>query len=118
MITLTAAPPAVPTLFSPDVVVPAEDHAAFRVARRADLAELRLAARALEAAAVPVAVHGVEEEAVGDLASAAGAPLPRQRARAHCRRLAAASGIHHRSDPAAKQKHVSAEVEAYMLTQT
>lgn len=80
---------------SPDVVVSAQDHAAFRVARRADFAQLRLAARAFEAAAVPVAVHGVEEEAVCDFAPAARAPLPGQRTRAHRRWLAAASGIHH-----------------------
>lgn len=83
LITLTVAHPfpsphSVLNPFLPDVVVPAEDHATFRVARRADLPQLRLAARALEASAVPVAVHGIEEEAVSNLASAAGAPLPRQ----------------------------------------
>jgi len=79
----------------PDVVVPAEDHAALGVAGRADLAQLRLAAGALEAAAVPVGVHGVQEEAVGDLPPAPGAPLPRQGARPHGRGLPAAPGVHH-----------------------
>lgn len=88
--------------FVPDVVVPAEDHAALGVARRADLAQLRLAARALEAATVPVAVHGVQQEAVGDFPAAAGATFPRQRAGGHGRRrrlllLAVSSGVHHRS---------------------
>ena len=83
-------------LFSPDIVVSAEDHAAFCVARRADFSQLGLAARALEAAAVPVAVHGVEEEAVCDFAPAPCAPLPGQRTCAHRRGLAAASGINHR----------------------
>lgn len=85
------------TLSSPDVVVSTEDHAAFRVARRADLAQLGLAAGTLEASAVPVAVHGVKEEAVGDLAPAACTPLPGQGPRADRRWLAAASGIHHRT---------------------
>lgn len=81
--------------FSPDVIVSAEDHAAFRVARRADFAQLGLAAGALQAAAVPVGVHGVEEEAVCDFAPAARTPLPGQGTGAHRRRLAAASRIHH-----------------------
>ena len=51
---------------SPDIVVSAEDHAALGVAGRADVPQLGLAAGALEAAAVPVAVHGVEQEAVGE----------------------------------------------------
>ena len=79
----------------PDVVVPAEDHAALGVAGGADLAQLRLAAGALEAAAVPVAVHGVEQEAVRDLPPTAGAPLPRQGARPRRRGLPAAARVHH-----------------------
>lgn len=80
---------------SPDVVVPAEDHAALGVAGGADVPQLGLAAGALEAAAVPVAVHGIEQEAVGDLPPAAGAPLPREGARRHRGRLRAAAGVHH-----------------------
>lgn len=80
---------------SPDIVVSAEDHAALGVAGRADVPQLGLAAGALEAAAVPVAVHGVEQEAVGDLPPAAGAPLPREGARRHRGRLRAAAGVHH-----------------------
>lgn len=44
---------------------------------------------------MPVAVHGVEQEAVGDLPPAAGAPLPREGARRHRGRLRAAAGVHH-----------------------
>lgn len=84
------------TEISPDVVISAEDHAAFRVARRADFAQLGLAAGALQASAVPVAVHGVKEETVCDFAPAACTPLPGQRPCAYCWRLAAASRIHHR----------------------
>lgn len=80
----------------PDVVVSTEDHAAFGVAGRADLAQLCLAARALEASAVPVAVHGVKEEAVCDFAPAACTPLPGQRPCSYWWWLGAASGIHHR----------------------
>lgn len=82
---------------SPDVVVSTEDHATFCVARCADLTQLGLAAGALEASAVPVAVHGVKEETVRNFAPAAGAPLPGQRTCAHRWWLAAASGIHHRT---------------------
>lgn len=80
---------------SPDVVVSAQDHAAFCVARRADFAQLGLAAGTLEASAVPVAVHGVKEETVCDFAPAACTPLPGQRTCAHRWWLAAASRIHH-----------------------
>lgn len=80
---------------SPDVIISAEDHAAFCIARRADFSQLGLAAGALEAPAVPVAVHGVKEEAVRNFAPTAGASLPRQGTGAHSRRLAAASRIHH-----------------------
>ena len=82
--------------FLPDIVISTEDHAAFRVARRADFAQLGLAAGALEASAVPVAVHGVKEETVCNFAPAPCAPLPGQRACANRWRLAASSGIHHR----------------------
>lgn len=80
---------------SPDIVISAENHTTFRVARCSDFAELRLAAGALEASAVPVALHGVKEETVGDFATTACTPLPGQRTRTHCRWLAAASRIHH-----------------------
>lgn len=64
-----AACPAVPE--QPDVVVLAEDHAPFAVAGGADLTQLGVAAGALEAACVPVALHGEEQEAVGDAPAAA-----------------------------------------------
>lgn len=51
---------------SPDVVVLAEDHAAFAVAGTAVLAQLSVAAGALEAARVPVPLHREEQEAVRD----------------------------------------------------
>lgn len=90
------APPRPPSsLHSPDVVVSTKNHAAFCVARSPDVAQLGLAAGALEAAAVPVAVHGVKEEAVCDFAPAARTSLPGQRAGAHRRRLAVTPGIHH-----------------------
>lgn len=60
----------------PNVVISAKDHAALGVTGRADVAQLRLAAGTLEAPAVPVAVHGIEQKAVRNLASAACAPLP------------------------------------------
>lgn len=44
---------------------------------------------------MPVAVHGVEQEAVGDLPPAAGAPLPGEGARRDRGRLRAAAGVHH-----------------------
>lgn len=70
----------------PDVVVLAEDHASLAVAGAAVLAQLRVAARALEAARVPVALHGEEQEAVGDPTSAPGAqPGRRASAAAHHR---------------------------------
>lgn len=51
---------------SPDVVVLAEDHAAFAVAGTAVLAQLSVAAGAFEAARVPVPLHREEQEAVRD----------------------------------------------------
>ena len=80
---------------SPDVVVSTEDHAALGVAGGADLSQLSLATGALEAAAVPVTVHGVEEEAVGDLAPAPRTPLPGEGPWSWGR-LGASSRIHHR----------------------
>ena len=65
---------------SPDIVVLAEDHARLGVARGADLPELRLAARALEAPGVPVPLHGVQQEAVAD-------PRPAPGARFHFNRI-------------------------------
>lgn len=56
---------------SPDVVTSAEDHAALAVAGGPDLAQLGLAAGALQAARVPVPLHGEEQEAVGYSAPAA-----------------------------------------------
>lgn len=80
---------------SPDIVISAENHTTFCVTRCANFTELRLAAGALEASAVPVALHGVKKETVCDFAPTACTPLPGQRPRTHCWRLAAASGIHH-----------------------
>ena len=79
----------------PNVVISAKDHAALGVTGRADVAQLRLAAGALEAPAVPVAVHGIEQKAVRDLAPAACAPLPGEGAGRHRGRLCAAARIHH-----------------------
>lgn len=62
-----AARPAVPE--QSDVVAPTQNHAPFAVAGGANVPQLGLAARALEAASVPVALHGEEQEAVGDLPS-------------------------------------------------
>lgn len=55
------------TLASPDVVILAENHAGLGEAGSADLTKMYLAAGALEATRVPVAVHGVQKEAVTDL---------------------------------------------------
>lgn len=62
--------PAVPE--QSDVVAPTQNHAPFAVAGGANVPQLGLAARALEAARVPVALHGEEQEAVGDLSPASG----------------------------------------------
>lgn len=51
-------------LVLPDVVVLAEDHPSFAVAGAAILAQLSVAAGALEAARVPVSLHGEEQETV------------------------------------------------------
>ena len=48
----------------PEVVAAAEDHAPLGVAGGADVPQMGLAARALEAARVPVAIHGEEQEAL------------------------------------------------------
>lgn len=71
----------------PNVVISAKDHAALGVTGRADVAQLRLAARALEAPAVPVAVHGIQQKAVRNLTPAACAPLPGEGAGRHGGRL-------------------------------
>lgn len=60
-----AARPAVPE--QSDVVTPTQNHSPFAVAGGANVPQLGLAARALEAASVPVAFHGEEQEAVGNL---------------------------------------------------
>lgn len=44
---------------------------------------------------MPVAVHGIEQKAVRDLATAARAPLPGEGAGRHRGRLRAAARIHH-----------------------
>lgn len=53
-----AARPAVPE--QSDVVTPTQNHAPFAVAGGANVPQLGLAARALETASVPVALHGEE----------------------------------------------------------
>lgn len=74
-----AARPAVPE--ESDVVAPAQDHASFAVAGGADVAQLGLAAGALQAVRVPVAFHGEQQEAVRNLPAASGArPGGRRRA--------------------------------------
>jgi len=83
----------------PDVIIPAEDHASLAVAGGADLAQLGLAAGALEAARVPVALHGEEQEAVGDAPAAArtGAHrCPRATAPRHRHRRGLHPAVHHR----------------------
>lgn len=80
------AHPAVPE--QSDVVAAAQDHASFAVAGGADVSELGLAARALEAARVPVSLHGEEQEAVRDLTPTSGA---RPGGRGHAGGLA----VHH-----------------------
>lgn len=52
---------------SPDVVAAAQNHASFAVAGGANVAQLGLAAGALEAASVPITLHGEEQETVSDL---------------------------------------------------
>lgn len=81
-----AARPAVPE--QSDVVAPTQNHAPFAVAGGANVSQLGLAARAFEAASVPVAFHGEEQEAVGDLPPAS---CTRPGGRRHNWRLA----VHH-----------------------
>lgn len=72
-----------------DVVVPTQYHSTLRIARSADLSELSVAAGTLETAAVPVTIHCVQEEPVGDFAPAAGARFPSEARAVHagCGRL-------------------------------
>lgn len=56
----------------PDVVGSTEDHAAFGVARDADVRQPGVATAALEATVMPEAVQRVKQEALEDFASAAG----------------------------------------------
>lgn len=60
-------------MYLPDVVVSAEDHAGLGEAGSANLAQLCLTARALQAARVPVAVQRVQQEAILDSTPAPGA---------------------------------------------
>ena len=78
----------VPVPNSPDVVAPAEDQASFAVAAGADVAQPGLAAGAAQAAAVPVALHGEEQEAVPD-------PPPTAGTGAGGRRQAGRPAVHH-----------------------
>lgn len=94
-LTASAACPAVTK--EPDVIIPAENHASFAVAGGADLSQLGLAAGALEAARVPVALHGEEQETVGNAAAAAGTrALCRAAAPGHRDRRGLHPAIHHR----------------------
>lgn len=88
--------PNCPFLLVPDVIVLAEDHSSFAEAGAADLSQLSLAAWALEAARVPVPIHGEEQEAIRDPTSAActGAHCP---AAASCYRNGGFhAAVHHR----------------------
>ncbi len=89
--------PNCPFLLVPDVIVLAEDHSSFAEAGAADLSQLSLAAWALEAARVPVPIHGEEQEAIRDPTSAActGAHCP---AAASCYRNGGGfhTAVHHR----------------------
>lgn len=80
---------------SPDVVVSAQDHAALRVARGTNFTQLSLAAGALQAPAVPIAIHGIEQEAVSNLPPAARTSFPREGATGDRGRLRAAAWVHH-----------------------
>lgn len=81
---------------SPDVVVFAEDHPSFAVAGAAVLAQLSVAAGALEAARVPVLLHGEKQEAVRNSTSASRARATRRSPhdghRGHLR-----PAVHHRN---------------------
>lgn len=63
---------------SPDVVISAQDHAALRIAGSTNFSQLGLAAGAFQAPAMPIAIHGVEQEAIGNLPPAAGTSFPRE----------------------------------------
>lgn len=80
-----------------DVIVPAEDHASFAEAGTADFSQLRLTARALQTACVPVPIHGEEQEAIRNPASAARTGAHRA-ATTSCYRHGGAfhSAVHHR----------------------
>lgn len=82
----------------PDVVVLAEDHASLAVAGAAVLAQLSVAAGALEAACVPVPLHGEEQEAVRDPTPTSSArPARRPTATAHhCHCGGLHPAVHHR----------------------
>ncbi len=72
----------------PDVVCSAEDHASFAVAGGPDLSQLSLTARALEAARVPVALHGEEQETVSNT-------TPTARTQPGCTLAACNLAVHH-----------------------
>lgn len=97
-----AARPAVPK--QSDVVTPTQNHAPFAVAGGANVPQLGLAARALEAASVPVALHGEEEEAIGDLS-------PTSCTRPGGRRYAWCLAVHH----AALRGSFRAELRCFFL---
>lgn len=78
----------------PDVVAPTQNHASFAVAAGADVAQLGLTAGAPQAARVPVALHGEEQEAVRNPATTA-------RARARRRREAGGLAVYHAAGTAA-----------------
>lgn len=63
---------------SPDVVVSAQDHAALGVAGCTDFSQLGLAAGTFQATAMPIAIHGIEQEAIGDLPPTARTSFPRE----------------------------------------
>lgn len=79
----------------PDVVISAEDHSTLCITGGANFPKLSLTAGTLKASTVPVAVHGVEQEAVGDLAPTPGAPFPGEGASRHRGRLGTTTWVHH-----------------------
>lgn len=80
---------------SPDVIISAEDHATLRVAGRTNFTQLGLAAGAFQTPAMPIAIHGIEQEAIGNLPPTACTSFPREGATGDRGRLRAAAWVHH-----------------------
>lgn len=105
-------------LVLPDVIVPAEDHASFAEAGTADFSQLRLTARALQTARVPVPIHGKEQEAIRNPTSTArtGAHRP---ATTSCYRHGGGfhSAVHHRL-PAGERRKACESGDLNCVTQS